>query len=79
MSGYQLTNGSHWSTAMELDYIDNLMSGRWMSPSVQVADKEKLLKNHIFWAKHRIKHKTFDTIDGLKVIEYCKILLAGKK
>ena len=78
MSEYQLTNGSHWSTAMELDHIDNLVSGRWMAPSVQLADRDKLLTNHILWAKHRIKHKTFGTIDGLKVIEYCKILLGGK-
>ena len=46
MSEYNLTNGSHWSTRIELNYIDNLISGKWMAPSVQLTDRDKLLTNH---------------------------------
>ena len=79
MSAYNLTNGSHWSTAMELDYIDNLISGRWMSPGVQMAEKDRLLKNYIKSAAEKVRIKTFGTVDGMQCIEYAKILLGGKK
>ena len=79
MSEYNLTNGSHWSTAMELNYLDNLVSGKWMSPATQLADKRELLKNYISWAKHRIRHKTFGTIDGEQCIIRAEILLGAMK
>ena len=79
MSAYNLTNGSHWSTAMELDYVDNLVSGRWMAPDVQMAEKDRLLRNYIKSATEKVKNKTFGTVDGLQTIEYAKILLNGRK
>ena len=63
---------SLWTTHNEIDYINGLITGKWLREDKLPPDPKSILKLYIKHAKWRRDNGTFGAVFAKKVIKYAE-------
>ena len=73
MDGVQQNHGSGWSTSAEIDFLNNMGTGKFRASQITVS-KEVLLKGYLKGCKLR---KVWGNIDKKVVVNHAQTILAA--